>query len=316
MQYAVRHVTQFHYSAPVRESVMEVRMCPRTDDRQQCYSFELRLTPPAQTFAYRDHLDNVVHHFDLPGLHDALTLESQALVEVRPLDAVPEALPASAWDDLDRLVEAGRHWEMLVPSRYARPTDALLALAHELGLERRDDPLRLLRTLNAALYETFAYEQQLTHANSPIDVALHNRAGVCQDFAHIFIALVRRLGIPCRYVSGYLFHRTENHDRSAPDGSHAWAEALLPGLGWVGFDPTNDLVAGQRHIRVALGRDYADVPPTRGVFKGHAKSALRVGVQVLPARHPVKDEAGLALLPVTQNPQPRVPAAPPPSQQQ
>jgi transglutaminase-like putative cysteine protease len=104
------------------------------------------------------------------------------------------------------------------------------------------------------------------------------------------IALVRTLAIPCRYVSGYLFHRAEDHDRSADDATHAWVEALLPGLGWVGFDPTNNLVAGERHIRTAVGRDYADVPPTRGVYKGRAESALEVGVKVAPTEAPIPDE--------------------------
>lgn len=128
-----------------------------------------------------------------------------------------------------------------------------------------------------------------------------NRAGVCQDFAHIFIAIARRLRIPCRHVSGYLFHRRADHDRSAPDSSHAWVEAYLPELGWIGFDPTNNLVAGERHITVALGRDYADVPPTRGVFKGNAASELRVGVQVTPAKQAPPADAELKLERMAQN---------------
>lgn len=94
------------------------------------------------------------------------------------------------------------------------------------------------------------------------------------------IALVRQIGIPCRYVSGYLFHRLEDHDRSAEDATHAWVEAFLPELGWVGFDPTNNLLAAERHIKVAVGRDYADVPPSRGIFVGNAQESLSVGVRV------------------------------------
>jgi transglutaminase-like putative cysteine protease len=100
------------------------------------------------------------------------------------------------------------------------------------------------------------------------------------------IALGRSIGIPCRYVSGYLFHRTEDHDRSEEDATHAWIEALVPGYGWIGFDPTNNLIAAERHIRTAVGRDYADVPPTRGVFKGSADSELDVGVRVAPVKAP------------------------------
>ena len=104
--------------------------------------------------------------------------------------------------------------------------------------------------------------------------------GVCQDFAHTMIALLRQVRIPARYVSGYLFRGREDHDRSTPDASHAWVEVLLPHLGWIGFDPTNNLIAHHRHIRTAVGRDYADVPPTHGVFRGSAESELYVAVQV------------------------------------
>jgi transglutaminase-like putative cysteine protease len=179
---------------------------------------------------------------------------------------------------------------MLMPSRFASPTDLLDKLAHKLDVRRRDDPLVLLRELTAALRETFEYAPQATEVDSLIDEALSNRRGVCQDFAHIMIALVRGVRIPCRYVSGYLFHRLEDDDRSAEDATHAWVEALLPGLGWVGFDPTNNLIASQRHIRVAIGRDYGDVPPTRGVFKGQAKTELSVAVKVVPSATPPPQE--------------------------
>jgi transglutaminase-like putative cysteine protease len=138
--------------------------------------------------------------------------------------------------------------------------------------------------LNAAIYDLFEYVPHSTRVDSPIEQALSARQGVCQDFAHIMIALVRRLHVPCRYVSGYMFHRDEpEKDRSLEGASHAWVEALVPGLGWVAFDPTNNLVGGDRHIRVAIGRDYADVPPTRGVYKGEAQSELSVAVTVSPA---------------------------------
>jgi transglutaminase-like putative cysteine protease len=131
------------------------------------------------------------------------------------------------------------------------------------------------------IFGRFEYAPQSTRVDSPIDDALAARKGVCQDFAHVMIALVRQLGIPCRYVSGYLFQPAESAG-SVDGATHAWVEAWLPGLGWVGFDPTHNTPAGEHHIRVAVGRDYADVPPTRGVFKGLSavRSELAVGVSV------------------------------------
>jgi transglutaminase-like putative cysteine protease len=291
MHLSINHVTKFKYSAPITESVMELRMQPLTEGPQRCLKFDLGLKPAAHAAAYRDHLGNAVHHFDIPGRHTQLVINAKSLVETLHRDEPPEALDVTAWDELDALVGGGDYWDMLMPSHFARPTAALQDFARELNLSRREDPLTALRGLNAAIYNAFDYVPQSTSADSPIDDALTARKGVCQDYTHIMIALARSLRVPCRYVSGYLFHRVEYNDRSAQDATHAWVEALLPGLGWVGFDPTNNLLAGQRHIRVAVGRDYSDVPPTRGVFKGAAESELSVAVQVKPAEEPDSEEA-------------------------
>ena len=281
MFYSIRHLTKFSYKSQVSESIMETRMHPRSDQNQRCLMFQLSVTPRCRVFSYRDHLSNNVHHFDIPGMHGQLVIVAESLVEVQPHVAIPASLPASSWDDLDRLVAEGDFWEMLLPSEFAATTPALSELAAKLDVRRRDDPLSVLYTLNEQLYNHFDYKPKSTRADSPIDHALTTGAGVCQDFAHIMITLLRNeLRIPCRYVSGYLYHGGGAHDRSEASATHAWVEAYLPELGWVGFDPTNCLIAGDRHIRTAIGRDYADVPPTHGVFRGRTKSELSVAVRV------------------------------------
>src|SRR5579862_6312133 len=282
MFYSIRHLTKFRYTTPVSESVMETRMHPRNEGTQRCLTFHLAVSPRCRVFSYRDYLGNNVHHFDIPSQHSQLVIIAEALVDLQPLVSLPESLAPSAWAELDALVRDGDYWEMLLPSEFAKPTPSLMRLAGQLDVRRRDDPLTILQELNSSLYASFEYALKSTRVDSPIDDAIRTRQGVCQDFAHIMIALVRTLGIPCRYVSGYLHRRVEDHDRSAEDATHAWIEALLPQIGWVGFDPTNNLVAGDRHIRVAIGRDYADVPPTRGVYKGMSavRSELEVAVSV------------------------------------
>ena len=169
----------------------------------------------------------------------------------------------------------------------------------ELRCERRGSPLELLTELNEGIYKLFAYVPNSTKVDSPIEEALQSRQGVCQDFAHIMIALVRPLRIPCRYVSGYLFHLEAEDgpkDRSLEGASHAWVEALVPRLGWTAFDPTNNLIGGDRHIRVAIGRDYADVPPTRGVYKGEAQSELSVAVTVSPSEAPPPEQPAPSII--------------------
>jgi transglutaminase-like putative cysteine protease len=281
--YSVRHTTTFRYEPAVRESVMEVRLQPRSEGEQRCLSFSLDIDPAANVKQYRDFAGNTVHHFDIAGTHNVVKVTAQSAVEVQPVPA-PRAADSGDWADLDALIAGSDYWEMLLPSHFAQSSPPLEQLAKELGWTRRGDPLALLTELNEAIYSLFAYVPNSTKVDSPIEEALRSRQGVCQDFAHIMIALVRHLQIPCRYVSGYMFHRDESEkDRSLEGASHAWVEALVPRLGWVAFDPTNNLVGADRHIRVAIGRDYADVPPTRGVYKGEAQSELSVSVTVCPA---------------------------------
>ncbi len=277
MYYTIRHTTRFRYSAPISESIMEVRIQPRSEGHQYCLDFQLRTTPRANIMNYRGEFGNRVHHFNIPNSHNQLTIIAEALVDVNAPAPLPEALTPQAWDELDALTEDGDYWDTLMPSHFTEPSDLLYELAHQLDIRRRDDPLTVLRNLNSAIHSTFEYSPKTTRVDSPIDEALSLRKGVCQDFAHIMITLARHLNIPCRYVSGYLYR---GEGRFSGEATHAWVEAYLPDLGWVGFDPTNNSVTDERHVRVAIGRDYADVPPTRGVFRGKAESELAVTVRI------------------------------------
>jgi transglutaminase-like putative cysteine protease len=284
--YSIRHLTRFRYAKPVSESIMETRMHPRTDSNQHCLTFTLSVSPRCRVFTYRDHLGNNVQHFDIPGDHTQLVIIAESVVEQQVLADVPGFLAPDAWGALDELVRAGDYWEMLLPSTFAVETPALLDLAAKLDVKRRDDPLILVHELNARLFDYFDYVPRHTRVDSPIDEAILSGKGVCQDFAHTMIALLRHVRIPARYVSGYLYRSREDHDRSTPDATHAWVDVLLPHLGWVGFDPTNNLVAHHRHIRTAIGRDYNDVPPTHGIFRGQTDSELFVAVHVEAGDHP------------------------------
>jgi transglutaminase-like putative cysteine protease len=278
--FSIRHLTRFRYSHPISESIMETRMNPRSDTSQHCLSFSLSVSPRCRVFSYRDHLGNNVQHFDIPGEHNQLVIVAESVVEQQAQPNVPHFLSPDAWSALDELIDSGDYWEMLLPSTFSLETPALVLLAKQMGVCRRDDPLMLVRELNQRLFDYFDYEPRSTRVDSPIDDAIISGKGVCQDFAHAMIALLRSVRIPARYVSGYLYRSREDHDRSTPDATHAWVEVLLPHLGWVGFDPTNNLVAHRRHIRTAVGRDYADVPPTHGVFRGSTASELYVAVHV------------------------------------
>jgi transglutaminase-like putative cysteine protease len=284
MFYAIRHFTRYRYSQPVWQSMMEARMHPRSEGNQRCFVFQLSVNPRARIFSYTDSRGNLVHHFDLPARHRQLTIISDALVNLDPPPPLPESMGPEGWDELDRLIETKDYWDMLLPSHFARSSPELEAVAREIGVHERNgnSPLAFLHELTAVVHRSFSYVKKSTAVNSPIEQALRSRQGVCQDFAHIMIALARNAKIPCRYVSGYLF-QTGDSGHSADGATHAWVEALLPVAGWVGFDPTLNRVVGERHIRTAIGRDYADVPPTMGVMKGKAETQLQVRVRVTPS---------------------------------
>lgn len=278
--YAVKHSTRFIYESPVSESVMEVRMHPMSDLNQTCHTFELLSDPPAHIMSYSDYSGNIIHNFNIPGIHQHLHIQAFSTVEIHPVKTIPNILPESTWDDILKDAENSDLWEMLTPSHFTIPTLAMHQLMEELSIDKKDDPMRLVRELNSKLFEAFAYVPESTHVDSTIDEAILNRRGVCQDFTHIMIAILRSLGIPARYVSGYLYQSREIEDRSVDGASHAWLEAWFPKIGWVGFDPTNNRLASERHISIAVGRDYRDVPPTKGVYKGGSGSTLEVAVNV------------------------------------
>lgn len=295
MPYRIRHVTRSRYTQPVRESITEVRMCPRTDEFQQCLAFHLRIEPRAAARRYTDALGNEIHHFDVPNPHRVRTVRAEAMVEVRPPPGWPLELPRSTWDDVDHFRERPELWTWLQPGSFTHETHALRAFRAELGVSRELDPMRLVRWLNDRMFDAFAYAPHSTRVDSPINEVLITRHGVCQDFAHVFITLLRSIGLPARYVSGYLFHRDDPDERAAPDATHAWLEVYLPEVGWVGLDPTNRVLAGERHIRVALGRDYADVPPLRGFFRGISEERMEVAVRVHRAELHEPNEESLLL---------------------
>jgi transglutaminase-like putative cysteine protease len=289
--YLIHHLTTYQYSEPVTESMMELRLEPMSDETQRCLRFEVTVSPKAYLSVTQDYLGNLIHSFNVAPPHKRLAVTTESVVERLPARVLPDTLARSTWDEIDALQADYEFFEMLQPSTFTHSTPLLESLAKEIGLRRRADPLSLLRELNARLYDTFDYAGGSTAVDSPIDDVLQSRRGVCQDFVHVMLTLVRGLGIPARYVSGYLFHRTSGYDRSAVDSSHAWMEAYLPTLGWVSFDPTNNALGTERHIRVAVGRDYADVPPTKGVFRGEAETTLKVAVKVERLEHlPARDE--------------------------
>jgi transglutaminase-like putative cysteine protease len=199
MHYTIRHITRFRYSAAIAESVMELRMQPRSDLGQRCLSFAVSTTPRSRIAAYADYLGNTIHHFNVPRPHTQLEIITQALVESTTLPPDPAATTQraqSAWAALDEHARQGLDWDFLQPSQFVQWTPLLLEFAHEIAAAQRmsadADPLTTLRAITSSIYERFEYVPQSTNVDSLIDEALATRRGVCQDYTHVMLSVVRR----------------------------------------------------------------------------------------------------------------------------
>lgn len=279
-RYTIEHAIEFVYSAPVHGSVMTLYLHPVRDRRQVVLGFSIETDPSGAVFEFDGPFHNRGHFLDRPAAHRRLSIVGRSTVEVGPIPETPPAVGEEGWA---RLADAARAPElglMLQPSRFVRPSPALADFIAGCGLERGDDPLTTAVALRGRLHELFDYIPGRTAVDSPIERILDSREGVCQDYAHVMASILRGWGVPTRYVSGYLGPDFGVDGDTTTGESHAWVESWFPGIGWIGFDPTNDTQCDVRHVRVAVGRDYADVPPTRGVFRGSAESTLRTRVTI------------------------------------
>lgn len=282
MRVRIRHDTRFVYTQPARASFNELRLVPRSDETQNLLSFALLLDPPARTTSYRDHFGTLVHAFNLWGPHGELRVVADSAVVTYPR---PE-LPAEA-GELAALADPllrDRQAEWLHPSAAASGGDHLASFAeHVRRVVQPTSVLGLVRGVGEEVHRRFTYARGSSYVSSTVDDLLERGSGVCQDFAHLAIATLRELGVPARYVSGYFYAGSLPPAPEVPleVESHAWVEAFVPGWGWVGMDPTNACTPDERHVTVAVGRDYADVAPVRGVLHGGSGSRLEVAVTMV-----------------------------------
>jgi len=275
----VEHRFAFEYDTYISESFMELRVQPKSTADQTVSSFVLSVGPPARVHRYLDWNDNVTHHFTITRFHDRIEVSSRSLVSTHPTGppigavAVPASVHEGPYPLLDFLAFGGP----------VQLTPALRA-AHKAAAPARTAPLgEHVLALGRYLAGRFEYQKDVTKVDSTTEDFLKIGAGVCQDFAHLMLGLLRLSRIPCRYVSGYLH---VDGKRAEPSQSHAWIEFWAPSHGWIPFDPTHDRAVDERYVVVGHGRSYDDVPPNRGIFRGVAKEALRaeVNTQVSTAK--------------------------------
>ena len=264
----VEHTTEFAYDGPIAEAYTELRLRPLEGGGQHCSSFRLATEPfGLRVREYRDHFGNDVHHFDVLESHDRLAVTAISTV------MTPERFMSEG----DRLSPLELH-DYLTPTGYAPFAGGVWDFAA--GHAANGTGLARARELMTAVQAQLVYDPGATDVQTRADEVLVLGRGVCQDFAHVMLATCRCVGIPARYISGYLYDPTLEGDNAA---SHAWVDVWDESVGWSALDPTHRREQTEAYVRVAVGRDYADVPPTRGVFTGTAQEtlAVRVGLQAL-----------------------------------
>ena len=270
----VVHETGYTYESPVHESYNEARLTPRSDHRQNVIVSRVETVPPTRSYRYDDYWGTTVTAFDLHAPHTRLAVTATSVVETA--DPV-EPVRTAGWAELAGDEVQDRYTETLELTTYVGRNRDLARAARALkkGKEPADAVLAACRWVR----EHLEYQPGTTGVHTTAAESWDARTGVCQDFAHLTLLLVREMGVPARYVSGYLLPRAQTEVRQTVVGeSHAWIEAWTGG--WWGYDPTNDVQIGNRHVWVAVGRDYADVPPLKGIYSGGTAAALDVTVNM------------------------------------
>ncbi len=277
MRYLIHHETQWAYPEAVREHHCELRTAPREDRYQRLLSFAIESDPASDFAHYLDCFGNRVHHFSVLSAHQQLLTRTRVEVEsnlLNPFDFDPvPPLREQAWIDealraQPRLMDYLLHRSALVPA-----LDDVLADAARVPQPRAGQPLlEAVQQASDWVGEQLEYDPEATEAGSSLAAVWDNKAGVSEDFAHLLLSLVRAWGLPARYVTGYLAPAVLDSPQCRPTGTHAWVEALIPGAGWLGFDPTHGLLANESYIAVAVGRDHLDAAPRRDTFKGDASA--------------------------------------------
>ncbi len=295
MRLDIAYRLHFRYAQPVSESQNEIRVRPRDDPRQQVLSYRLTTTPATRVLQTRDYFGTTVDHLGIRLPHDELLIVAEASVETVTSEVACEPVSCTRLADQDFV---NNYNEYLAPSQHVQWGDLVDEVASWAVREAGDDVNERVLAVARAVPTVLAYQRGSTSIGVTLEELIDGGRGVCQDFAHLGVGMLRSIGIPARYVSGYLFARDETfvhrdadpHDSSSTVVSvqtHAWMEAAVPGHGWYALDPTNGGPISERHVVIGHGRDYNDVPPVRGVFNGTADAEVDAEVIIARPKAPV-----------------------------
>lgn len=273
--FKIHHVTKYIYNRPVQESVNQVRIYPVASQQQEILQHEVKISSDPELFFFIDYWGNRCADFSLLEAHTSLVIDSR--VVVRTLGSGEIIHSNSLQEEVKEAVENDFHLLELTRPEEIKSAKAIKSIIASIDCKKKT-VMEIAEACSAYIFKEFKYIKGITTIETTVDEILEHRSGVCQDFAHVLLQLLRTIGIPSRYVSGYI---CPNKNGMRGEGAtHAWVEVWVPGAGWTGIDPTNNVWATTDHVKLAVGRNFDDCTPLKGTFKGQAKQMLSVYVSV------------------------------------
>ncbi len=276
-KYRIKHITRYSYPSPVIDSANQVMLFPIDDAQQEVKKHDLIVTHQPSVEIFTDYFGNKVGIFSIIKPHSQLTIEShiEVIVHEVPLPANDTA-PETQWDNLATIREEFPYMDFMLQEHcdcHQEITGVVQSFMNE-----TITPFAIAEQMSAYVFSNFEYKKGITNVETKVDEIWKLKAGVCQDFAHVLLVMLRIVGIPARYVSGYIC--PDSDELRGAGATHAWVEAYIPFYGWLGVDPTNNCIVGDKHVRLAIGRSFTDCTPVKGTYKGSSEHTLEVSVSI------------------------------------
>jgi len=289
--YHIKHITRYTYPSTVIDCSNQIMLYPINDSLQIVKSHELKITGDPALEVFTDFFGNRIGVFSLVEPHNELTIQSDIVVStttvISPLDNMPAA---AQWQELSKMCGIFPYMDFMHREKFAGDEEMQQLLSGIVDPNR--SPLVNANTLSEYVYNNFAYQKGVTSIETSVDEILELKAGVCQDFAHVLLVMLHMTGIPARYVSGYICPR--DRELRGEGATHAWVEAYIPFFGWLGLDPTNNCIVSDRHVRLAIGRNFSDCTPVKGTYKGSSEHTLEVSVVINNGDQKLQEEMDAA----------------------
>jgi transglutaminase-like putative cysteine protease len=276
-EYHIKHITRYSYTSTVIDCSNQIMLYPINDSLQIVKSHELKITGDPAIEVYTDFFENKIGVFSLVKPHNELIIESDIVVSTTPVITPVDNIPAAEqWEELKKICGIFPYMDFMHREKFAADEEIKKILDGIVNVNMT--ALVNANILSEYVFTNFEYKKGVTTIETKVEEILKLKAGVCQDFAHILLVMLHMTGIPARYVSGYICPK--NHELRGEGATHAWVEAYIPFFGWLGLDPTNNCIVSDRHVRLAIGRNFSDCTPVKGTYKGSSEHTLEVSVSI------------------------------------